>query len=272
MRHRRSTSKCPSAVAVAGTFSLFLFMSPCTEATVTAQAATSSATPYSNRTLAAPPGIPPQPANRATLVASALPATLGLGGLLYGLTVLPALLALFGSSGAFPLTGFLGSLFRDKSDHTIASCKLANTEIPARMTANGPKLTGSCRYGPRSARRSSGDGKESKRDASHLLAVVQEALQRWDGAPEACRSMFVCQVAKEALQAGYLPDMRPFDPLFALFLGDSGGKPSPGKDSKALFPHQTFFHAMRDGFRGCKAKYDCDAPLQPPRYPRTRKT
>ncbi|XP_077552551.1 uncharacterized protein LOC144167027 [Haemaphysalis longicornis] len=237
MRHRRSTSKCPSAVAAACTFSLLLFMSPCTEATVTAQAATSSATPYSNRTLAAPPGIPPQPANRATLVASALPATLGLGGLLYGLTVLPALLALFGSSGAFPLTGFLGSLFRDKS-----------------------------------VRRSSGDGKESKRDASHLLAVVQEALQRWDGAPEACRSMFVCQVAKEALQAGYLPDMRPFDPLFALFLGDSGGKPSPGKDSKALFPHQTFFHAMRDGFRGCKAKYDCDAPLQPPRYPRTRKT
>ncbi|KAH7966709.1 hypothetical protein HPB49_018783 [Dermacentor silvarum] len=120
-------------------------------------------------------------------------------------------------------------------------------------------------------RSSSGDGASAKKDSGSLLAVLQEALQRWDGASEACRSMFVCQVAKEALGAGYLPDMRPFDGVFQLFLGDYGKSASTSKDAKAMFPHQAFFHAMRDGFRGCKAKYDCDAPLQPPRYPRTRK-
>ncbi|KAL1422497.1 hypothetical protein MTO96_022091 [Rhipicephalus appendiculatus] len=201
---------------------------------MTAEEAGTAAPSYGNRTLLGGGPVTQQPANRAALMATALPATLGLGGILYGLTVLPALLALFGSGGAFPLTGLLGSLFREK-------------------------------------RSTSSDGASAKRDSSNLLSVLQEALKRWDGASESCRSMFVCQVAKEALSAGYLPDMRPFDGIFSLFLGDYGKSPSTSKDAKALFPHQAFFHAMRDGFRGCKAKYDCDSPLQPPRYPRTRK-
>lgn len=205
---------------------------------MTAKEADTAAPPsYGNRTLMGGVPMTQQPANRAALMATALPATLGLGGILYGLTVLPALLALFGSGGAFPLTGLLGSLFREKSTR----------------------------------RSTSSDGASVKRDSSNMLSVLQEALKRWDGASEACRSMFMCQVAKEALNAGYLPDMRPFDGIFSLFLGDYGKSPSTSKDAKALFPHQAFFHAMRDGFRGCKAKYDCDSPLQPPRYPRTRK-
>lgn len=201
---------------------------------MTAEEGATAASSYGNRTLLGGGPVTQQPANRAALMATALPATLGLGGILYGLTVLPALLALFGSGGAFPLTGLLGSLFREK-------------------------------------RSTSSDGASAKKDSGNLLSVLQEALKRWDGASESCRSMFVCQVAKEALNAGYLPDMRPFDGIFSLFLGDSGKSPSTSKDAKALFPHQVFFHAMRDGFRGCKAKYDCDSPLQPPRYPRTRK-
>ncbi|KAH6937492.1 hypothetical protein HPB50_000759 [Hyalomma asiaticum] len=76
---------------------------------------------YGNRTLLGGIPVTQQPANRAALMATALPATLGLGGILYGLTVLPALLALFGSGGAFPLTGLLGSLFREKRSVVAAS-------------------------------------------------------------------------------------------------------------------------------------------------------
>ncbi|XP_077512027.1 uncharacterized protein LOC144122956 isoform X1 [Amblyomma americanum] len=236
MRHRDGWPELMEpAAAVVCTVAILFASSPaaCTD-TTPAETSGLPALSYGNRTLA---GSQAQPANRGALMATALPATLGLGGLLYGLTVLPALIALFGSGGAFPLTGFLGSLFREKSVR----------------------------------RSSSDDSAKAKKDASNLLAVLQEALQRWDGASDSCRSMFVCQVAKEALNAGYLPDMRPFDGLFSLFLGDYGKSPSTGKDAKALFPHQLFFHAMRDGFRGCKAKHDCDAPLQPPRYPRTGK-
>ncbi|XP_075535495.1 uncharacterized protein LOC142571089 [Dermacentor variabilis] len=236
----RSARSVAAPVAVACVALLVLASSPLSRAeAMTAEDGGSATTApsYGNRTLLGGSPVRQQPANRGALMATALPATLGLGGILYGLTVLPALLALFGSGGAFPLTGFLGSLFREKSMR----------------------------------RSTSADGASAKKDSGSLLAVLQEALQRWDGASEPCRSMFVCQVAKEALGAGYLPDMRPFDGLFQLFLGDYGKSASTSKDAKAMFPHQAFFHAMRDGFRGCKAKYDCDAPLQPPRYPRTRK-
>ncbi|CAN7977340.1 unnamed protein product [Ixodes persulcatus] len=196
-----------------------LVLVPCSTATI----------PYVNGTLVT------NPATRAALVAGALPATLGLGSLLYGLTVLPALVALFGGGG-FPLAGLFSSLFRQKS-----------------------------------IRRSSGsDGSPTggKEDSSAFLSLAQEALQRWDKAPDPCRRMFICQLSREALQAGFLPNLRPLDDIFSGIFGDFT-KTLKGKEA-TMFPHQDLFIAARDGLHGCKTKYNCDAPLKPPRYPRKK--
>ncbi|CAN7997446.1 unnamed protein product [Ixodes hexagonus] len=179
----------------------------------------------------------PNQATRAALVAGALPATLGLGSLLYGLTVLPALVALFGGGG-FPLAGIFNSLFRQKS---------------IRRSSGGD-----------------GNGTGNKEDTNAFLSLAQEALQRWDNAPDPCRRMFICQLSKEALQAGFLPDLRPLDDVFSGIFGGFS-KTMKGKEGSFLpLPHQDLFIAARDGLRGCKAKYNCDAPLKPPRYPRKK--
>ncbi|XP_064456957.1 uncharacterized protein LOC135367598 [Ornithodoros turicata] len=182
----------------------------------------------------------PLDAQRRQALVSALPAaTAGLGGLLvggvlYGLSVIPAVIALLGTGGGLPLAGLFSSLFRRKSMRTSSDSGLGS-------------FLGS-------------------EDTQQLLELLRNALTRWDKASESCRKMYVCQLTAQASQSGLLPDMRALDDAVSLlFVGVSSAMGSG--------PTTDFLRAARDGLqkqRGCHTNYSCDTPLTAPRDPRKK--
>ncbi|KFM79810.1 hypothetical protein X975_15120, partial [Stegodyphus mimosarum] len=103
--------------------------------------------------------------------------TVMMGGMLYGLSLIPAVVLALGGSG-LPMSGVLSSL------------GLSKRALPETSSAKMPLLTES----------------ETRR----LLQMLQSAFKQWNIADENCKQLFVCQMYRQVSSNGVTPDLELF--------------------------------------------------------------
>lgn len=103
--------------------------------------------------------------------------TVMMGGMLYGLSLIPAVVLALGGNG-LPVGGILSSL------------GLSKRAVPETSSAKMPLL--------------------SETQTKRLLHMLQSAFKQWSIADEDCKQLFVCQMYRQVSSNGVSPDLELF--------------------------------------------------------------
>lgn len=103
--------------------------------------------------------------------------TVMMGGMLYGLSLIPAVVLALGGNG-LPVGGLLSSL------------GLSKRALPETSSAKMPLL--------------------SESQTRRLMQMLQAAFKQWNIADEECKQLFVCQMYRQVSSNGVSPDLELF--------------------------------------------------------------
>ncbi|KAG8178115.1 hypothetical protein JTE90_017462 [Oedothorax gibbosus] len=160
--------------------------------------------------------------------------TVMMGGMLYGLSLIPAVVLALGGSG-LPLGGMLSTLGLSK--------RALHSET---SSAKLPLLT--------------------ENQTRRLLQMLQSAFRQWNIADEHCKQLFVCQMYRQVSSNGVTPDLDLFKEAL-LHILERGGQRRAGRAAEHLLAeYEHYFHAARMGMAqdSCEANFPkCDLSLYP---------
>ncbi|KAF8786240.1 hypothetical protein HNY73_007983 [Argiope bruennichi] len=159
--------------------------------------------------------------------------TVMMGGMLYGLSLIPAIMLSLSGNGVA-----LGGL--------LSSMGLSKRTFPETSSAKMPLLTES----------------QTKR----LLQMLQSAFKQWNVADEHCKQLFVCQMYRQVSNNGVTPDLELFKEAL-LHILERGGQRRAGKAAEHLLAeYEHYFAAARMGLKqeNCEGHYTkCSLSLYP---------
>ncbi|CAL1288240.1 unnamed protein product [Larinioides sclopetarius] len=159
--------------------------------------------------------------------------TVMMGGMLYGLSLIPAIMLSLSGNGVA-----LGGL--------LSSMGLSKRTFPETSSAKMPLLT--------------------ETQTKRLLQMLQSAFKQWNVADEHCKQLFVCQMYRQVSNNGVTPDLELFKEAL-LHILERGGQRRAGRAAEHLLAeYEHYFAAARMGLRqeNCEAFYTkCSLSLYP---------
>ncbi|XP_054724328.1 uncharacterized protein LOC129234359 [Uloborus diversus] len=159
--------------------------------------------------------------------------TVMMGGMLYGLSLIPAVVLALGGNG-LPMSGVLSSL------------GLSKRALPETSSAKMPLL--------------------SESQTRRLLQMLQSAFRQWNIADVNCKELFVCQMYRQVSSNGVTPDLDLFKEAL-LHILERGGQRRAGRAAEHLLAeYEHYFAAARMGMEQdeCETFYPkCNLSLYP---------
>ncbi|GIY67357.1 uncharacterized protein CDAR_255031 [Caerostris darwini] len=159
--------------------------------------------------------------------------TVMMGGMLYGLSLIPAVVLALGGNG-LPFGGMLSALGMKKR------------ALPETSSAKMPLL--------------------SEPQTKRLLQMLQSAFRQWNVADEHCKQLFVCQMYRQVSSNGVTPDLELFKEAL-LHILERGGQRRAGRAAEHLLAeYEHYFAAARMGMKqdNCESHYSrCGLSLYP---------
>ncbi|GFU50481.1 uncharacterized protein NPIL_18691 [Nephila pilipes] len=159
--------------------------------------------------------------------------TVMMGGMLYGLSLIPAVVMALNGNG-LALGGMLSSL------------GLSKRALPETSSAKMPLL--------------------SEIQTRRLLQMLQSAFKQWNVADELCKQLFVCQMYRQVSNNGVTPDLDLFKEAL-LHILERGGQRRAGRAAEHLLAeYEHYFAAARMGMNQgeCEASFSkCKLSLYP---------
>ncbi|XP_015905111.1 uncharacterized protein [Parasteatoda tepidariorum] len=153
--------------------------------------------------------------------------TIMMGGMLYGLSLIPAVMMAMGGNG---LSGIMSSL---KLRRDTSSAKL-------------PLL--------------------SESQTRRLLQMLHSAFRQWNVADDLCKQLFVCQMYRQVSQNGVSPDLELFKEALLHMLEKGGHKRAGRAAEQLLNEYNHYFVAAKLGMDqdNCEEHYQkCNLSLYP---------
>ncbi|GFQ76980.1 uncharacterized protein TNCT_637861 [Trichonephila clavata] len=159
--------------------------------------------------------------------------TVMMGGMLYGLSLIPAVVMALNGNG-LALGGMLSSL------------GLSKRALPETSSAKMPLL--------------------SETQTKRLLQMLQSAFKQWNAADELCKQLFVCQMYRQVSNNGVTPDLDLFKEAL-LHILERGGQRRAGRAAEHLLAeYEHYFAAARMGMNQgeCEVHFSkCKLSLYP---------